>query len=184
MGWQDDARRTIVSEKIELREFPGYWVKVKLYSVKGKDEITLSTRAVQKAIDKKALISLMKKAQAAHGEALTEEQMLERLTQDELSALVESNSVELYSMTYAKIKNGIDSHNFCDGEKSTEVENFAKDILEYDKIAQEILGHIEEFNRPLPSKTSKPSEMSPNGFTTEASLSTEIASQTDDNPPN
>ncbi len=183
MGWQDDARRTIVSEKIELKEFPGYWVKVKLYSVKGKDEINMATRAVQKAIDKKALISLMKKAQAAHGESLTEEQMLEQLTQEELSALVESNSVELYSMTMAKIKNGIDSHNFCDGEKSTEVENFAKDILEYDKIAQEILGHIEEFNNPLASKTSKQSAMSPSGSTTEVSSSTEIACQTEGNQP-
>ncbi len=182
MGWQDDARRTIVSERLELETFPGYWIVARKYSVRGKDEITAATRAIQKGLDKKALLSLMKKMQDREKKEITEEALLDRLTQEELSALVESNSVELYSVAIAKLRNGIYEHNFCDGESSKEVSVFAKDILEYDSIAEEILSKIEEFNRPLAEKTSTASAMSPNGSTTEANLSTEISCLTDETP--
>jgi hypothetical protein len=180
MGWQDDARRTIVSEKHELNTFPGYWVKVKKYSISARDEIQSVLSKFQKSIDKKALMSLVGK----RGTNLSESELRESLTPEEIGAVLDMGNAETSQYSYVRIKNGIAEHNFCDEGVSKETESFAKDILDYSDIAQEILLIIEEYNRPLAEVTSKQSTTSPNGFTTGASLNTEMNSQTDDNQPN
>ncbi len=179
MGWQDDARRTIVSEKHELETFPGYWVKVRKYSISAKDEIQAVLRKAQKSIDRKALMSLM----ARREKGLTEEELRESLTAEEIGAMIDMQSGELSELCKIRIKHGLFEHNFCDEGVSKETEKFAKDILEYNDIAEEIIGRIEAFNAPLAEKTSKASATSPNGFTTEASSTTETPCQTEGNQP-
>ena len=180
MSWQDDARRTIVSDKKELSTFDGYWVKVKKYSINAKDEINAATREVQKGMDKKALIEVAKKARemGLAGEVVSENDIMDMLTPEQMSALLDSTSVASSKVMEAKLKNGIAEHSFG----ASTVDQLAHDILDYPDIANEILNYIEEFNRPLAKKTSPVSAMSPSGSTTEPPLSTEIPSQTEETP--
>ena len=172
MGWQDDARRTIVSEKKDLESFPGYWVKVRKYSISAKDEIQSVLKKAQKGIDKKALLSLMAKRE----KITSPEELQQSVTPEELEMAVEMQTAEIKSYAIIRIRHGVAEHNFCDEGISKETEKFALDIMEYGEIVDEILTLIEDFNRPLAAKTSMPSEMSQNGSITEAPLSLAIPS--------
>ena len=175
MGWQDDARRTVVSEKKALSTLEGYWVKVRLWTVGGKDEISTATRKVQKGLDKKALMSFAMKAKSKGADIANEQELMELLTPEEIGAFVDSESAEMADLIETKLRNGIAEHNF-DG---VAIPDLAKSLLEYPNIATEILGYIEEFNRPLARKTSKPSEMQPSGSTTEPPLNMGMSCQTE-----
>lgn len=178
-SWKDNARRTTIGDEVKLESFPGGWVKVKKYSIQGKDEIAEATRAVQKDIDKTMLMSAAKKMKGKTG--LTEDQIFDLLSAEEIGAMVDSTSVASSNLFESKIKNGLHSYNFGDGD-SKEVKIFAKDILEFEEIALEVIKIIEDFNRPLAPKTSSISEMSQNGSTTEQNLTTETK-LTEENPP-
>lgn len=178
MGWQDDARRTVVSEKKALSTLEGYWVKVRLWTVGGKDEITATVRKLQKGLDKKSLISFMAKARSRGKDLTNEADIMSILTEDEIAAFVDSESVEASAMIEAKLKNGIAEHNFGD----MKVSELAHDLLEFPNVAEEILKLIEDFNRPLASQTSSTSATSPSGSTTEQNLSTATPSPTEATP--
>ncbi len=154
-SWKDDARRLIVSEKKELKSFPGYWVKVKKYSIQGVDEIQEALREVQKGLDKKAIIELSKKYKQLGlepGKALTEDVIIDSFTTEQIEVLINNNSLSISKVLEVRIKHGVAEHNFCEEESTKEgMEVFAHDILEYSEIAKEIMGYIEEFNRPLAS---------------------------------
>ncbi len=190
MSWKEDARRTIVSEKKDLVSFPGYWVKPKKYSVKGRDEINEAERKVQKNIDKKALMKFARRLKDKDEyKDLSEEQILEKIPDDELIVMMDLRMTEVFAVNEAKIKHGIACHNFCDGDidtRSTEkdIQGFARDILEFEDIAVEIIGYIEEFNRPLAVQSSLTSETLQSGSTEDQNLSTETNSQTAEIPPN
>lgn len=189
MGWQDDARRTVVSEKKYLTSLVGYWVKVRKWSISGKDEIDEAERELQKHIDRKALFEVSKRIKGIDPEQLktmTMSELMPMLTSDEFFALTESQNTHSARVIEAKLKHGIESHNFCEGDFETrstskDIKGFAVQILEYPEIALEILGFVEEFNRPLPSATSPMSEMSPSGSTEEQSLNGETPYPTDGN---
>lgn len=172
MGWQDDARRLIVSEQKDLTTFPGFWIKAKKFSINAKDEINAATREVQKGLDKKAILEVTKKAREAglSGNAMTEEEIIDALTPEQLSALIDSTNISTAKVVEIKLRNGIEAHNFED----TKVAQLAHDILEYPEIAQEMLKFVEEFNRPLAKPTSVKSATLPSGSTEGAPLSTEI----------
>lgn len=178
MGWKDDARRTVVSEKMELSTLPGYWVVARLWTVGGKDEISTAMRKVQKGLDKKALMSFAIKAKNNGADLKNEQELMDLLTPEEIGAFVDSESAEMAGLIEVKLRYGIAEHNF-DG---VTVPELAKAMLEYPNIATEILGLIEEFNRPLPKTTSKPPEMSPNGSTTALVLTTATHSLTETTP--
>jgi len=173
MGWQDDARRTAISERIDLKTLPGRWVKVRLWTIGGKDEINTAMKKMQKGIDKKALVSLAMKKKG--NKDLGEDEMLALLTEDEISAFMDGNLGEVASLMEIKIRCGLFEHNF-DGITNAELSH---DLLEFPEIAEEISALIEAFNRPLAQRTSNSSETQPSGSTTEASLSTETPSQTE-----
>ena len=182
MGWKEDARRTIVSGRKDLITFEGYWVKVRKYSINAKDEINTATREVQKGIDKKALMEVTKKiiAEGHEGTTPTESEVIEMLTPEQLSALLESNSLAASNVMETKLRNGIIEHSFG----GTSVADLAIGLLEYPDIANEILGYIEEFNRPLAKKTSQTSVMSPSGSIMEQTSTTVTSSQTEEILPN
>lgn len=181
MGWKEDARRTIVSDKKMLKSFPEGWVKVKKFSVKGNDEINAALRKLQSVFDRKAIMSFAKKAR----DGADEKSMLQEMTPEEMGMILDGNTAESYDLIFAKIKNGVAMHNFCDGDietRSTEkdIQGFAKDILEYPDIANEIVSLIEDYNRPLVEKRSETSKMSPNGSSEEQSSNQEMNSQTEE----
>jgi len=188
MNWKEDARRTIIGKKKDLVSFPGYWVKAKKYSTQGKDEITEATRNVQKGIDKKTLMSAAKKVRAKGGrENITDDEIFDLLTAEEISTLMDSSTVAASELFKAKIKNGMESHNFCDGDIETrstdkDIKGFATEILEFEEIALEIIKIIEDFNRPLVQKTSLTSETSQNGSIEDQNLIMETVSEKKNQP--
>lgn len=191
MGWKDDARRTIVSEKKELETFPGYWVKVRKYSIQGKDEINAAMAKLQSSIDKKALYSLAKKVRQQQGNKdLTEQQVLEMLEPDEIEAFMDGNTAPVADLNRLKIQHGVVAHNFSEKDKDLgtddpkDIEAFANDILEFAEITAEVLQHIEAFNRPLASPRSKTSKTSPSGSTKDQPSSPETSSQTEETQQN
>ena len=177
MGWKDDARRTRVSDWIELESFPGYKVRVKKYSIAAQDDINETQRKLQRGIDKKALSSLMKKS---NGSAVTEGDILEMVTEEELQAMLDVQSVSVSELSIKKIRHGVFQHTFCDGGASSDADALAKDIVEYGDIAVEIIAHIEDFNRPLAMTSASTSEMSQNGSTGGQPLNTETSIQTEE----
>jgi hypothetical protein len=158
MGWKNDARRLVIGERRELGTFEGYWIRPRKFSVQAKDEINAIQRRIQKSIDKKALISLMKKVkgskEADQSEEEIEKKLYESMTDDELNSMLDAQGVETKDLIYTKILYGVAEHNFCDEEKSEDSKVLAADILDYEAIAQEIINVVEEFNRPLAPKKS------------------------------
>jgi hypothetical protein len=158
MGWKNDARRLVIGERRELGTFEGYWIRPRKFSIQAKDEINAIQRRIQKSIDKKALISLMKKVkgskEADQSEEEIEKKLYESMTDDELNSMLDAQGVETKDLIYTKILYGVAEHNFCDEEKSEDSKVLAADILDYEAIAQEIINVVEEFNRPLAPKKS------------------------------
>ncbi len=156
MSWKDDARRTIIGQKKQLVSFSGYWIKPKKFSKAGEDAINEEIRRLQKGINRKALVTVTKKAEE-RGEALasmSEHEILELLTEEELEALMDGDTAATYELCKVKLKYGLDSHNFCEGDLDTRHssivdDSFVRDLLEYPEIAGEILGMIADHNRPL-----------------------------------
>ncbi len=174
MGWKDDARRTVVGGKKILTTFPGYWIKPRKFSKAGEDAINEEMRRLQKGVNRKALVSVTKKAEERGSELahMSEQEIMELLTAEELEALMDGDTAATYDLCKARLTFGIDSHNFCEGELDTRHssvvdDSFVRDLLEYPEIAGEILGCIAEHNRPLAETSSPKSEMSPNGSTKE-----------------
>lgn len=180
MGWKDDARRTVISEKYNLETFEGFWIKAKKYSINARDEINAAVREVQKGLDKRAILEVTKKARemGLSGSTPTEAEIMDMLTPEQLSALIDSSNVASSKVMETKLRNGIAEHSFGD----TKVADLARDILEFPDIANEMLTFIEEFNRPLTKQTSPASAMSPSGSTEAAPLNTETPSLMDENP--
>lgn len=184
MGWQDDARRLVKSERYDLESFTGYWIKAKKYSIADRDTIQAALREVQKGIDKKALVDVMRKAKnLSMGENYTEQELkdklMENLSNDDFAALMESTGVSTAKVIEAKLRSGIAEHNF-DG---TTVEELAHSLLEYPQICEEALKFVEKFNAPLASQTPKISGTSQSGSTTQPSSTMEMSCQTEGNLP-
>lgn len=184
MSWKQDAQRKIVGDKNELKTFPGYWIRPKKYSIAGQDAINAEQRKLQKGIDKKALVSVAKKLKIdadgrEEAEIMTE--IMSNISDDELSALMDSQYVPSAAYIKIRLQEGIDSHNFCDAAESKDVDSLAEDILDYPEIAEELLQIVEEYNRPLAVKGSKKSKTPQNGSTTGQNLNTATNSRTDGN---
>jgi len=189
MGWQDDARRTVVSEKKPLSTLEGYWVKVRKWSISAKDEIDQAVMDAQKNIDKKTIFEIAKKVKGIDPETLKHmknEDVMDVLDADDLAVLSAQASTASAKVVEAKLRHGIDSHNFCDGDIDTrstdkDIKGFSQQIIGYPKIAYEILAMVEEFNDPSASQTSSPHGMSQNGSTEGLVSSAETSSQTGQN---
>lgn len=189
MGWKEDARRMIVSEKKELQTFPGRWVKVRKYSIRGKDEINAAMAKLQQGLDKKAIYSLAKKIREQQGnKSLTEQEALALLEPDEIAAFMDGNTAPAEDLSRLRILHGVAAHNFLDGDpeavqigtsKQEDIKTFSSEILEFSEATAEILSLVEDFNRPLARPRSKTSETSPSGSGTAQPSSPETSSQTE-----
>lgn len=185
-NWKDKASKLAVGESKELKTFPGYWIRPRKYTVAGQDAINEIQRKLQKGINKKALMSFVRKLEIEDvdkkdEQALTAE-VLEHLTEEEIDTMMESSQLPTADLMKAKLKAGIHSHNFSDKGESTETDVFVQDILDYPTIAEEILKIVEEFNRPLAGKKSKKSRTRRSGSTTAQPSTTETSSLTAESP--
>ncbi|NCC66338.1 MAG: hypothetical protein EOM15_17010, partial [Spirochaetia bacterium] len=152
MGWQDDARRTVVSDKKNLTSMEGYWIKVRKWSIKANDEIQQAERDMQKGMDRKALFEAAKRIKSIDSEKLktmSVDELLPLLSADEFFALTESQNVNSARLMEIKLSYGIDSHNFCDGDVDTrstdkDIKGFASQIINYPEPATEMLQFVEE----------------------------------------
>lgn len=154
MGWKEDARRLVISQKYELESFPGFWITAKKYSIAAKDEIGAAVRKMQRGIDKKSLSVVLRKCSEI-GKEVTEENILDVLTDEELIALADSSAVDVAEVTEIRLRHGIADHNF----EGSDVKELAHDLLEYPEICSEILKIVEGFNRPLAVRSDKSSQM-------------------------
>ena len=184
-NWKESARRKIVGDAEELKTFPGYWIKPKKYSVTGKDAINDEQRKLQQGIDRRSVASVVKKLKIK-ADGKTEDQLLEevmdRLTDDELAAMIDSQFVPSAAYIKIRLMEGIHSHNFCDAAESLDVKTLVNDILDYPEIAGEMLAIVERFNAPLARKSSRILKTPPSGSTEEQSSNGETLSPTDDTP--
>lgn len=188
MGWKEDARRTIVGEKIELKSFPGYFVVPRKYSVETQDKIREIQKQQQSDFNRRALAKIAKKM-AGVGDA---EKLKNMTTADIMTSLTDEEFESLYEITeqktghgaklmIAKIAGGIAEHTF--GDPPIPVEQLAKEVIEYAEIAGEIVEIADGFNRPLASQQSGTSEPSPSGYTEgDGSPQTATTSPTDETP--
>ena len=187
MGWKDKASKLVVGDSVELKTFPGFWIRPRKYTVAGQDAINEIQRKLQKGINKKALMSFVRKLEIDKAEEKSEQELatevMDQLTEEEIDTMMESSQLPTADIIKAKLKEGIHSHNFTDQGESEDVAQLVQDIIDYPIIAEEMLGIVEGFNRPLAEKKSKKSKTQPSGSTTEAPLSTEIPSQTEGTPP-
>ncbi|OPL13127.1 MAG: hypothetical protein AVO39_10925 [delta proteobacterium MLS_D] len=187
MGWKDEARRTIIGEKVMLETFPGYWIRPRKYSIETMDEIRAIERKQQGEFNRKALARIAKKmSESGNIEdpgTIAPAMIMGELTDEEFEAIYEVSENRKAGpgaqLIIAKIHGGVGEHNF-DGAK---IETLAKDMVDYPDIAREMITIIEEYNRPLAGNPSGISEPLPDGSTKgESSRQTEKTSQTDETP--
>lgn len=168
MGWQDEARRTIIGDKVDLNSFPGYWIRPRKYSIETMDKIKELQKKQQSDFNGRTVAKIAKKAKS-RGELeklqnLPITEIMDYLTEDEFAELyqaTEQSTKAQLQITVAKIAGGVGEHNF-DG---VSVDQLAKDIVEYSDIAIEMVQIADEFNRPLAMSPSGISGPSPDGST-------------------
>lgn len=176
ISWKIAADRLTIGEKVELKTFPGYWIQPRRYSKAGEAEIlaVVTRQQIKKASVKKAIMAAAKEEELKgqkeqsdiaqmNGEALSDE-LRERI----LTAVVEDMSAEDIAgieKQVTEIAYGVHAHNFY-GEPVGGSTDWARSLLEYKDIFNEILKIVEEKNAPLPSLTSPSSATSLTGSST------------------
>ncbi len=183
MGWKEEARRTVVGEEVELKTFPGYWIQPKKYSVSGKDAINEEQRKLQQGIDKRALASVIKKLgidSSGKEEEQVMTEVMDKLTDDELAAMMDSQYVPSANYIKVRLREGINAHNFCDAARSNDVKALTEDILDYPEIAGECLKIVETFNRPLAKRSPRKLGTQQSGSTTDQPSNGGIDSPTEE----
>ena len=163
-GWEAQARRTILSEEVELTSLPGIRVRARKYTIAAADEIR-AAQARKRAAIPPAIRSLMTRAVA---EGRSFEELLAALPPGEAEGLMAampddaSSVAELMSLS---ILYGLGEHNFDDQElrSSTVSRELVDKLMEYPDAAQEVFALVQEWNSPLLKATPATSGTSPNG---------------------
>ncbi len=159
--WESAAKRTIQSEKIELKSLPGYWFKAKKYSVSGYDEIQRILMAKMRALSPEVRAAIMRANE--EGKPITEYLVDPTCAADIIAQLEESfNTAELMKLS---LVHGLGDTNLIDGEITEDgtKEELVDIIMEYADIASEIYQAVQEWNRPLAQKTATALNLQQNG---------------------
>ncbi len=152
INWRVAADRSIYGERTELKTFPGYWVQARTLSKGAEAEIVaiqarqqMKKSAVKRAILAEQDTSALSEADKMAGVVPADVQA--RI----MDAVTESMDAEDFAQLdskVAKIAYGIHAHNFF-GEPTGGTEEWARSLLEYRDIFDEILGIVEAKNLPL-----------------------------------
>ena len=174
VNWQVAADRLTIGERVKLSTLPGFWVKPRKFSVAGEAEIKAAQVRALAAVRGEAMrevAGMMAEPESDSAAAgVSREQreqiavaIMERATADVIGSLAERRARVLY---------GIAEHNF-NGESAAPTPEWVDEIMEYSAIFDELLGIVQEKNRPLPLPTPPSSETSPTGNSTEPPSTTE-----------
>jgi len=151
INWRVAADRNVYGERVELKTLPGYWVQPRRYSKQGEAEITavaarsqMKKSSVRRAILSEQDTSAMSEADKMGGmSAEMKDKVLDAvmgsMTAEEISGL-ETQIVE--------IAYGVNLHNFT-GEQEPATLAWARSLVEYKDIFDEILSLVEAKNLPL-----------------------------------
>jgi hypothetical protein len=169
VNWKIAADRMTIGEKVELKTLPGYWVQPRRFSKACEAEmIAVNARAQMKKESVRRTIiegarggeqSDIGKMSGELPEDLKEKvvmTILEHMTPEEFADI----DTQLVKLAY-----GVHAHNF-NGEPEAGSIEWARSLLEYRDIFNEILAIVEEKNAPLPLPTSPSSATSPTGSST------------------
>lgn len=164
-NWKAAARKTLVGEKryfdtmpLEEGETERFWMRPRKFSIEAQDAIAQAQYKLRDRIGADALKILtehkdvIKRAQDAaveKGEELSNEEVFELLSADELETVVRGvPPSERYELAKLELLYGWHDDNFGREEGATQ-EQFIEDVLDFPDLAREALEFVEEWNRPL-----------------------------------
>lgn len=176
INWKIAADRLTIGEKVELKTLPGYWVQPRKFSKAAEAQmITVEARAQMKKTSVRRTILEGARANEKANEKSDIEKMSgevsDELKEKVIEAVIENMTPEDFADTetqVVKLAYGVHAHNFF-GESQGGSLEWARSLLEYKDIFNEILGIVEDKNSPLPPQTPPSSGTSPIGSSTAAS---------------
>jgi len=151
INWRVAADRNVYGERVELKTLPGYWVQPRRYSKQGEAEITaVAARSqMKKANVRRAILS--EQDTSAMSEADKMGGMSAEMKDKVLDAVMGSMTAEEISgleTQIVEIAYGVNLHNFT-GEQEPATLAWARSLVEYKDIFDEILSLVEAKNLPL-----------------------------------
>jgi hypothetical protein len=184
IGWEAAARRTLISEKVELKALPGFYIRARKYSISANDEIRAAQIRRREIIPAAVRDLLMRSA--VDGRPVSE--IAAELGEKDAEKILASIPPEASSVSDIMricLLYGIGEHNLTDdGSESTLVTPaLVARIMEYKDTATEAFAAVQEWNSPLAKTTSGQSRTSPNGDTEALPSNTEKSSLTEEAPP-
>jgi hypothetical protein len=170
INWKIAADRVTIGERTELKTIPGYWVRPRRFSKQGEAEILAAqTRAMAKS--KAVAASMMdgfKDAVVSDADKMTggisddaKKEIAIKVMQGATADMIGHVEEDVMRIAY-----GIAEHNFLGDQEPACVE-WAREIIEYKDVANEILEIVREKNLPLVLPTPSSSPTLPTGSLTD-----------------
>jgi hypothetical protein len=189
INWKVAADRMTIGERIELKTLPGFWVQPRRFSKAGEAEILAVTtrQQMKKASVRKAIVAAAKEGQAQEQSDIAQmagEPISRELEEEILSAVVENMTAGELAGTekqLVEIAYGVHAHNF-NGEAEAGSLEWARSLLEYRDLFNEIHRIVMDKNGPLSLPTSPSSATSPIGSSTKASSTKDAGTSTGSTP--
>lgn len=169
INWKIAADRMTIGEKVELKSLPGFWVQPRKFSKAAESQmIAVAARAQMKKESVRRTILEGARAREQSDIGKMSGELPEDLKEKVVMAIVENMTPEEFADTdtqLVKLAYGVHAHNF-NGEPEGGSLEWARRLLEYRDIFNEILAIVEAKNAPLPLPTSGSSATSPTGSST------------------
>jgi hypothetical protein len=163
-NWKTASQRGFVGDKVQITSVLGedgkpldLWIKPRLFSVSGSDEISSYSIQQQAKMRRETVKALLERGLEATEEALAKNDLIVDILGSGDPDLFKQRALVRMHLLY-----GIHAHNFGD-EIEGPTDAWIDDVLEDPRLASELFKIVQGFNRPLARKTSDQSETSPNG---------------------
>jgi len=187
INWKVAADRLTIGEWVELKSLPGFWVQPRRFSKTGEAEMLAVTarQQMKKASVRKAIVAAAKEGKEQSDVARMsggpipdelEEKILDAVVDDMTPEELAGTETQLVKLAY-----GIHAYNF-NGEPEGGSLEWARSLLEYRDVFNEILEIVENKNAPLPRPTPPSSATSPIGSSTKASSTKDAGTSTGSTP--
>ena len=156
INWKLAADRSIYGERVELKSLPGFWVQARKLSKAGQSEVmaVMARQQMKKANVRRAILAEAKPEAKSELAAMSGE-MSEDVQARLMDAVAESLTAgELSGLDtkVVEIAYGIHAHNFAGDPKGGDIE-WARELVEYPDVFDEVYAIVQEKNLPLASKT-------------------------------
>lgn len=152
INWRVAADRNVYGEKTELKSLPGFWVQPRRLSKGAEADINaiIARQQMKQSSIRRAILAEQDTSELSEADRLAgvvPAEVKERI----LVALSENLDAETVGQIEAKVErvaHGVHAHNF-NGEPEGGTTEWARSLLEYSAIFDEILGIVEAKNLPL-----------------------------------